>query len=594
MPLMGSLYVGVSGLQTSQNSLNTTAHNISNTDTKGYVRQQVMTGTAIYSTIKTDKNAVSNQQLGLGVVYSRTRQVRDTFLDATYRKESGRSAFYEVSYDAINEVENLLDEMNGETFEESIQDLWTSIQELSKDPSSAVTQGLLIERCSEFIARAQSVYAGLVDYQNSLNQTVNNSVKNINEIANKIKTLNDEIRNIEITNVGAIGGSFERANDLRDARNALLDDLSKYGNVSYSEDTDCTVWVQFEGEDLVRGEVAYEIGTYEDPLNKFLTPFWIKNATYSYDEHGEKLYTKEDVDNAHVFDLKRMISADLSTDVGSLKSVLLARGDHRADYTDLLDDGRYEYDISQSVCMNVMAEFDQLVHIITTSVNDVLAEAAYAAKAINPSSTYLFDDNGNPIQIFTKIASDGYSNSVPVEEREWIPATDDTPAHASNYNQEKRGIFDPKTGEVIGYVSESLYTTTNIQVNPDLIKQPTKLKFVLMDGSVDNETVAKLKATFESEDTTLNPNVKKKSSFVDYYGDLVSQVANSGFVYKNIMESQDITMSAAENAREEIIGVSQDEELTMMIKFQNAYNASSRYINVVSEMLEHMITSLAG
>ena len=52
MPLMGSLYIGQSGLQTSQNALNTTAHNMSNADTVGYVRQQVLQGTRIYNTIK--------------------------------------------------------------------------------------------------------------------------------------------------------------------------------------------------------------------------------------------------------------------------------------------------------------------------------------------------------------------------------------------------------------------------------------------------------------------------------------------------------------------------------------------------------------
>ena len=54
MPLMGSLYIGKSGLQTGQNALHTTAHNMSNSDTVGYVRQQVLLGTSIYNTIKTD------------------------------------------------------------------------------------------------------------------------------------------------------------------------------------------------------------------------------------------------------------------------------------------------------------------------------------------------------------------------------------------------------------------------------------------------------------------------------------------------------------------------------------------------------------
>ena len=579
MPLMGSLYIGVSGLQTSQNALNTTAHNISNTDTTGYVRQQILQGTAAYNTIKTDYKSVSNQQIGLGVVYSKTRQVRDVFLDATYRRESGRSSFYEVSADALGEIESLLDEMNGETFQESIQDLWTSVQEMAKDPSSAVTQGLFVERCSEFLARSQSVYDGLCDYQTSLNETVKKHTNRINDIAQQIKALNDEIRMIEISNTKDFGISFERANDLRDTRNALIDELSTYGNIQYEEDVDCTVWVQLEGEDLVRREIAYSLGIYEDPKTGFYTPFWEKNARFTVDpDTGERKYSQEEVEKAKVYDLNRVISSDLNTDIGALKSALLARGDHKADYTDLMPD-RYDYEISQSVCMNIMAEFDQLVHGIATSINKVISDAAIEAKNINPSSTYLMtidpvSGKEVPIQVFKKIASEGYDN-------------------AGVYNKEQTGTYDPATGEVQGYQVESLYTTTNLQINVELLRQPTKLGFVKIDGQVDYATMEKMKAAFESEDMTLNPNVKKKSSFVDYYGDLVSQVANSGAVYKSIIDSQQKTVMATSNAREQVIGVSQDEEMTFMVKFQNAYNASSRYINVVDDMLEHIINTLA-
>ena len=63
-------------------------------------------------------------------------------------------------------------------------------------------------------------------------------------------------------------------------------------------------------------------------------------------------------------------------------------------------------------------------------------------------------------------------------------------------------------------------------------------------------------------------------------------------VYQGILSNQQSTVEAAEYARQEVVGVSSDEELSNMIKFQNAYNASSRYINVVDEMLEHIINTL--
>ena len=105
MSLWSSLFVGTSGLQTSHNALNTVAHNLSNADTEGYTRQQVEQSDKIYVTLSKSASAVSYQQAGLGVNYSNVKQVRDYFLDKTYRQESGRSMFYEVSRDTLLEVE---------------------------------------------------------------------------------------------------------------------------------------------------------------------------------------------------------------------------------------------------------------------------------------------------------------------------------------------------------------------------------------------------------------------------------------------------------------------------------------------------------
>lgn len=569
MSLMGSLYVGVSGLQTSLNSINTTAHNVSNAENKGYVRQQILQATDVYNTISINNKGVSNQQVGLGVVYAKTRQVRDTFLDTTYRRESGRQGFYETSCDVLDEIQALLDEMNGESFQESIDDLWSSVQELSKDPSSSVTQGLFVERCSEFLARGQSVYSGLEDYQRSLNTQVKSMVDTINDYANRIKKLNDDIRNIEC-------GGFEEANDLRDERNKLIDELSSMASITYSEDLDSTVWIQLEGEDLVRGEMSYKIATKEDPDTGFYSVFWEKNAKYTLDERGNRVYSDEEVKKAQVFDLERVISSDINTDIGKLKSTLLARGDHKGVYTDLTE-ANYTNSVSQSLCMNIMAEFDQLVHHVATAINDVLAQGAARASLIDPTSTYLRDENGNPLQVFTKIASDGYVYDPGDPSYTYDPAA---PGYKKMPEDEK--------------VSETLYNTNNLQINVKLLQQPATLGFVLPDGSVDFDTSTALKKAFEAENNVLNINVKKYSNFVDYYSDLVSQVANSGYVYNSILTSQQQTVNATSNAREQIIGVSTDEELTYMIKFQNAYNASSRYINTVSQMLEHIINTLGS
>lgn len=564
MPLMGSLYVGTSGLQTSQNALNTTAHNMTNADTVGYVRQQVQQGTKVYNTIRVDYSAVANQQIGLGVAYTNVKQVRDYFLDQTYRRESGRSAFYEVASGALEEIENLLDELNGESFQESLEGVWTAIQELSKDPSSAVTQGLLVQKSSQFIERAKAVYNGMCDYQDNLNEQIKGKVDTINEYAERIKELNDEILKIECA-------GFEHANDLRDERNRMLDELAVMGKISYAEDLNGQVSVQFEGVDLVKREVVYEIGLQQDDVTGFYTPFWIQNAEYTINPQGEKEYN---IEGAEVFELNTVISSDLNTDIGSLKSMLLARGDHRADYTDIKEEN-YDYTVSQSVIMNVQGEFDQLIHNVVRTINQVLVNAANAAMEANPNSTYLRNEDGSPIVLFEKIGAESYVSVQDVngdgKGDKWVESTPD---------ESKNGY------------KGSLFSINNITVNKDLVQVPTKLGFIKEDGSVDYETLEIMKAKFTEESNTLNPKVKKKTNFVDYYGDLVAQVANSGSVYKSIMANQQATVNATFTAREQVIGVSSDDELTQMVKFQNAYNASSRYINVISDMLAHIINTL--
>ena len=74
----------------------------------------------------------------------------------------------------------------------------------------------------------------------------------------------------------------------------------------------------------------------------------------------------------------------------------------------------------------------------------------------------------------------------------------------------------------------------------------------------------------------------------------MAQIANSGNVYKSLKENQELTVNQIESTRQGGFGVSTDEELANMIKYQNAYNASSRFINVINECTEHIITQLGS
>ncbi len=552
MSLMANLYVGTSGLQTSQNAMNTTAHNMANMDTEGYTRQQVSQGTRAYQTLEQKLETIAWKQIGTGVNYNNCKQVRSDFLDLSYRTESGRAAFYDVSLKALEEIEDQLQEMNGTEFADSLNNLWVSVQELGKDPCSAVTQSSFVTRANEFITRAKSVYDGLISYQENLDSTVKDMCDTINSYGDRIRELNEDIVNIE-------SGKQEHANDLRDERNLLLDKLAEYGKIDYTEDVFGNVSVLFEGSTFVTTDHVNYIAvdtTLESPVG-YGTPYWEYAAKTVDNKDGSKSVVS--IDGAKIFDLTQSISTTTNTDIGKLRSVLLARGDHNANYHDIQEDTEYyNKNIAQSVIMNVQAEFDQMVHSIMTAINDIMETAES-----NPA--YL-DSTVGDAKDFTMFVCANETDKLTYD------IGDDYPA-----------------GTVL-----TGFTIQNAQINPKLLQEPTAFTFRTIDGNEDNATTTRLKEAFTSESYTLNPNVTTRNSFITYYNSLVSQVANSGDVYNSIKEAQDQTVSSVDAAREQIVGVSSDEELEFMIMFQNAYNASSRYINVVGEMLEHLVTSLGS
>lgn len=544
MSLFGNLYIGNSGLQTSQNALNTVAHNLTNVDTVGYTRQQVAQSDRTYNTISVNASIVSNKQTGLGVYYSETRQVRDYFLDQTYREENGRLSFYNVTYTTFKEVENTLGELDGESFNDSLTNFWESIEELAKEPSSSVKQGLFIQRANQFLERAKAVYTDLSDLQDNLNEKVKTDIDRVNEISKRLFDLNNSILKIECAGV-------ERANDLRDERNSLLDELGGLMNISYKEDVDGAVMVKAEGHALVTRGASYDIALYQDPNNGLYTPYWKMDARL--DEAGIP-----DISNCKVYDLTLPISTARNTDVGSIKAELLARGDTRANYT-YLDRPDYNQTTAQSVIMNVQAEFDSLIHSIVTKVNEVFASVA------DKDNGYMVDKDGNPLQIFQKIASDGY---------------DATGNFIAEDPTEEKGT--------------TLYTVANLTINEDLMKEATLIGLVKPDQSEDFELIKQLQDVFTAEEYVLNPNVVTKTNLIDFYSNLVSQIGSSGSVFKSVYTNQETTVNSTEFARQQVVGVSDDEELNNMIKFQNAYNANSRFINAINEMIEHIINTLGA
>nr|MCR5452674.1 flagellar hook-associated protein FlgK [Lachnospiraceae bacterium] len=146
---------------------------------------------------------------------------------------------------------------------------------------------------------------------------------------------------------------------------------------------------------------------------------------------------------------------------------------------------------------------------------------------------------------------------------------------------------------------DSLYSLNNINVNKDVVENPALIPHRhqsdtpdKMGGAIAYDVAEKIYELWETEDYTLNPSDVTPCSFENFYTKFCGELANRGSVQKTTEESLRATKEQVNSRRQEVIGVNTDEELQNMIKYQNAYNASSRYINVVSQMIEYLLTSV--
>lgn len=561
---MGSLYIGASGLQNSQNALNTTANNLANVETTGYVRQQVLFADRNYNTFDVTA-AISKQQAGLGVNIADVVHTRDYFLDKYYRTENGRQAFYDATNEAVQEVITSFQELEGVAFQNGMYDFWTAFQEFAKIPDDTVNQNLVVQKATLFLERSQGIYDNMKSYQSQINLKVSDAIDRINELGHTIQKLNMQIQKIE-------AGNIETAMTLRDERDNALDELSKYAEVTFEETSDGIVKVKLEGVRFIDEVHVFEMGQKTDRMTGFITPTWPHLSDESLGQYTE------------VFDYGVDISSEMNTDIGLLKALVLARGDRIANYTDVagLTADQYNDGAGMSVMLSAEAEFDQLVHGIITAINDVLSPLTTASFTGADGTVYdnvkVWDEEkgcvGNDGQkpgreLFVRRGLDRYTE---------VTADDGTVYYV--YNEEDTTD------------TSKMYTTYGVSINQDLLESESNLPYLMQNGDVAQAMAEELAAVWEKKGLILNPNDTDPCTFEGYYEKLMNGIATKGNVYQSVAESLSGSVASIENQRQQVIGVSSDEELTNMIKYQNAYNAASRYINVISEMLEHIITQL--
>ena len=620
--LMTALWTGVSGLTVSQSGLNTTAHNLSNVNTKGYTRQQMINVDTSYNFVGYNYEG-QKLQVGLGATADVVRQLRNRFYDETYREEVGRQGYYEGQWEALSEIQELFGEMEGVAFQNSLEGIWDAIQELAKEPESIVCRSTLVNTAAEFLDRAQDIYTQITKFQTDLNKQVQTAVDRINELGDIIHDMNRKITAAEASGV-------EVANDYRDTRNLALDELAKYIKIEYSEDVSGCVQVIAEGVQFISGLSVNKIVTEEISDDTLML-----KAVWS--QTGDDVVSRN-----------KSVDLESDSDIGYLKGLLIARGDDTAQYSDIpvkpeepsypartdymISDGaggtvldtvayneavekynedyeeyklelnrfntavaEYNGTIDSSVIRSIMATFDQLVHGIATSINDILAPNK-TIQIVNDNGEIeeikVLDEENAPIGmdanqtmgegLFDRKSTERYTtktvNVVQTDEDGNMTTVEKT---LRVYNEEK------------AQDQYSLYTITEIEINQNIIENYSKLPLSTNGNGEDfayTGVMQQLSEVWNKSFTTLSPNTLTTYTFKEFYTAFVGEIGSRGQLFENMTESQSQMALEVDNTRQNYMGVSADEELSNLMKYQHSYNAAARYFNVVDSMLEKIMT----
>lgn len=238
------LNTGLSGLNYYQATLNTTGHNIANADTKGYSRQTVLSQAA-------DALRVRNSygMMGTGVQMTGIQQLRNVYYDTKYRTTTSKYNEYEGVHSQLQQLETYMNEMQSETgYNKLLSELSDALQDLASSPADATYRTQFIQSAKNFTDLINEAATNYQNTQTDINNEIAIHVDTINSISAQIYTLNQQIINIETR-----GGN---ANDLRDQRELLVDNLSELVNVTVTE----TPITYGTGEDAVEsGASRYEV-----------------------------------------------------------------------------------------------------------------------------------------------------------------------------------------------------------------------------------------------------------------------------------------------------------------------------------------------
>lgn len=248
---MASTFHGIEtakrSLFTQQTALNTVGHNISNANTAGYTRQRVSMSAATPMEPYGFSHSTAAGQLGSGVEASSINRIRTAFLDDQYRSESKYQGSWQIQAETLDKLEKVINEPSDTGIRTLMEKFWSSWSDLSKDPENITNRQIVRQTAVALTDSFNQLSRQLTDLDADLTGSADTKATQASSLLSSIADLNGQIKRME--------GLGDNANDLRDRRDLLTDELSKLVNVTVTETDDGYV-INMGNMSLVDGTAA--------------------------------------------------------------------------------------------------------------------------------------------------------------------------------------------------------------------------------------------------------------------------------------------------------------------------------------------------
>lgn len=604
------LDIAYTGVQAANAKLNTTANNIANVDTKGYTRQEA-------TQVASDALRISQSygMAGTGVTVTDINQVRNEFYDVKYWQAQTNLGQYDMKMYYMYQIEDYFtDKDTVEGFEPIFSAMFDSLEEVYKQAGTPSTKTQFIGAAGDLCEYFNAQATNLEKLQLGVNEEIKNKVDEINSIAEQIATLNKQINTIEVNHL--------RANELRDKRNLLIDQLSKIVDVEVRETPIYTT----PGGSEKSGIYTYEVSIAGGQI---LVQGYEYNTLECVARSAEEKVNQSDADG--LFEIKwsntmdfNLYGANLG---GELKGLIEVRDGNNEEYfhgtTKKVDDngdGTYtvtievpnkDYLTDMNKC--TLPDSGQL-----TLVNTKYKYSGFEFDGTNPP-TYTFKIerdagqadptifDGKEASVGTKIDYQGipyYQEQM----NEWVrifakamndiekTAVDEegNPAEVLFTAKDKvNGTeikFDDSLADNKYKSSDSDYyrlTAGNLSINNEMVKDASKFGTTVdIKKGGDAQDVTELLLTVQDDKNKVNFRGCSAKEFLQC---ITSDIALSANNAKTFTENYTNINKSVSQTRLSISGVDNDEEALHLVKFQEAYNLSAKVMQIMTEIYDRLI-----